>query len=91
MATCCRRRCGWRPSGDDACAVPPAGGAGRPFVDIVAAGAGRKGTGRWTVRGALDPGSPATAIARVTFARAASGQAALCTAYAGLPGEPDHR
>ncbi|MYW08525.1 hypothetical protein GT034_09220 [Streptomyces sp. SID2563] len=58
---------------------------------MVAAGAGRKGAGRWAVQGALDLGSPATATARVTFARAASGRAALCTACAGLPGESDHR
>ncbi|MFD8863259.1 NADP-dependent phosphogluconate dehydrogenase [Streptomyces sp. NPDC059590] len=59
---------------------------GGPFVDIVADAAGQKGTGRWTVQTALDLGSPVTAIAQATFARAASGQADLRAAYAGLPG-----
>ncbi|MFE7648067.1 NADP-dependent phosphogluconate dehydrogenase [Streptomyces phaeoluteigriseus] len=59
---------------------------GLPFVDIVTDAAGQKGTGRWTVQTALDLGSPVTAIAQATFARAASGQADLRAAYSGLPG-----
>ncbi|MEU6370601.1 NADP-dependent phosphogluconate dehydrogenase [Streptomyces sp. NPDC046931] len=59
---------------------------GRPFVDVVADAAGQKGTGRWTVQTALELGSPVTAIAQATFARAASGQSALRDAYRGLPG-----
>ncbi|WP_055494189.1 NADP-dependent phosphogluconate dehydrogenase [Streptomyces sp. TP-A0356] len=59
---------------------------GKPFVDVVADAAGQKGTGRWTVQTALELGSPVTAIAQATFARAASGQAALRGAYRGLPG-----
>ncbi|MFI0990150.1 NADP-dependent phosphogluconate dehydrogenase [Streptomyces exfoliatus] len=59
---------------------------GLPFVDIVADAAGQKGTGRWTVQSALDLGSPATAIAQATFARAASSQEALRAAYRELPG-----
>ncbi|MDT0436743.1 MULTISPECIES: NADP-dependent phosphogluconate dehydrogenase [Streptomyces] len=59
---------------------------GEPFVDVVADAAGQKGTGRWTVQTALDLGSPVTAIAQATFARAASGQAELRSACAGLPG-----
>jgi 6-phosphogluconate dehydrogenase len=59
---------------------------GAPFVDVVADSAGQKGTGRWTVQTALDLGSPVTAIAQATFARAASGQRALRAAYSGLPG-----
>ncbi|MEU6221763.1 NADP-dependent phosphogluconate dehydrogenase [Streptomyces sp. NPDC047022] len=59
---------------------------GRPFVDVVADAAGQKGTGRWTVQTALELGSPVTAIAQATFARAASGQYALRAAYRGLPG-----
>ncbi|MGV9558884.1 NADP-dependent phosphogluconate dehydrogenase [Streptomyces sp. NPDC003522] len=59
---------------------------GAPFVDVVTDAAGQKGTGRWTVQTALDLGSPVTAIAQATFARAASGQADLRAAYAGLPG-----
>ncbi|MFE9095636.1 NADP-dependent phosphogluconate dehydrogenase [Streptomyces sp. NPDC007264] len=59
---------------------------GKPFVDVVADAAGQKGTGRWTVQTALELGSPVTAIAQATFARAASGQSALRAAYRGLPG-----
>ncbi|MFJ7904758.1 NADP-dependent phosphogluconate dehydrogenase [Streptomyces sp. NPDC096198] len=59
---------------------------GRPFVDVVADTAGQKGTGRWTVQTALELGSPVTAIAQATFARAASGQTALRAVYRGLPG-----
>ncbi|UGQ12175.1 NADP-dependent phosphogluconate dehydrogenase [Yinghuangia sp. ASG 101] len=59
---------------------------GRPFLDIVADAAGQKGTGRWTVQTALDLGSPVTAIAQATFARVASAQPALRTAYRGLSG-----
>ncbi|MEU7965051.1 NADP-dependent phosphogluconate dehydrogenase [Streptomyces sp. NPDC049097] len=59
---------------------------GEPFVDVVADAAGQKGTGRWTVQTALDLGSPVTAIAQATFARAASAQSALRHAYRGLPG-----
>ncbi|GAA2339846.1 NADP-dependent phosphogluconate dehydrogenase [Streptomyces kunmingensis] len=59
---------------------------GRPFVDVIADAAGQKGTGRWTVQTALDLGSPATTIAQATFARAASSQPALRSAYRPLPG-----
>ncbi|MFD7981062.1 NADP-dependent phosphogluconate dehydrogenase [Streptomyces sp. NPDC059071] len=59
---------------------------GKAFVDIVADAAGQKGTGRWTVQTALDLGTPVTAIAQATFARAASAQHDLRTAYQGLPG-----
>ncbi|MFF3517518.1 NADP-dependent phosphogluconate dehydrogenase [Streptomyces sp. NPDC004393] len=59
---------------------------GEPFVDVVADAAGQKGTGRWTVQTALELGSPVTAIAQATFARATSGQSALRDAYRGLPG-----
>ncbi len=59
---------------------------GKPFVDIVADAAGQKGTGRWTVQTALDLGTPVTAIAQATFARAASAQHDLRTAYQELPG-----
>lgn len=61
---------------------------GKPFVDVVADAAGQKGTGRWTVQTALDLGSPVTAVAQATFARAASGQSALRAAYRGLPAGP---
>ncbi|MFK4548317.1 6-phosphogluconate dehydrogenase [Streptomyces tendae] len=59
---------------------------GRPFVDVVADAAGQKGTGRWTVQAALDLGSPVTAIAQATFARAASGQEQLRGVYRNLRG-----
>ncbi|MCD9874960.1 NADP-dependent phosphogluconate dehydrogenase [Streptomyces guryensis] len=59
---------------------------GAPFIDVVADAAGQKGTGRWTVQTALDLGSPVTAIAQATFARAASGRRELRAAYSGLPG-----
>ncbi|MGW2782449.1 NADP-dependent phosphogluconate dehydrogenase [Streptomyces populi] len=59
---------------------------GEPFVDVVVDAAGQKGTGRWTVQTALDLGSPVTAIAQATFARAASSQDGLRAAYRGLPG-----
>jgi 6-phosphogluconate dehydrogenase len=61
---------------------------GRPFVDVVADAAGQKGTGRWTVQTALDLGSPVTAIAQATFARAASGQEQLRGVYRRLGGAP---
>ncbi|MFJ6292069.1 hypothetical protein ACIQJX_01800 [Streptomyces griseoviridis] len=47
---------------------------------------GDPGTGRWTVRAALDLGPPVTAVARATFARAASSQGERLAARAGLPG-----
>lgn len=47
---------------------------------------GDPGTGRWTVRAALDLGPPVTAVARATFARAASSQGERRAARAGLPG-----
>ncbi|MFE2884796.1 NADP-dependent phosphogluconate dehydrogenase [Streptomyces sp. NPDC059272] len=59
---------------------------GKAFVDIVTDAAGQKGTGRWTVQTALELGSPVTAIAQATFARASSSQGALRAAYRGLPG-----
>ncbi|MFE6888083.1 NADP-dependent phosphogluconate dehydrogenase [Streptomyces sp. NPDC057694] len=59
---------------------------GRPIVDVIADAAGQKGTGRWTVQTALDLGSPVTAIAQATFARAASSQPTLRAAYRPLPG-----
>ncbi len=49
---------------------------GEPFVDVVLDQAGQKGTGRWTVKSALDLGVPVTGIAEATFARAISGAVA---------------
>ena len=45
---------------------------GKPFIDIIVDAAGQKGTGRWTVKEALDLGVPTTAIGEAVFARALS-------------------
>ncbi|WP_026918125.1 NADP-dependent phosphogluconate dehydrogenase [Gordonia shandongensis] len=45
---------------------------GRPLVDVIVDEAGQKGTGRWTVKSALDLGVPTTGIAEAVFARALS-------------------
>jgi len=46
---------------------------GKPFVDVVIDAAEQKGTGRWTVKSALDLGVPVSGIAEAVFARALSG------------------
>jgi len=48
---------------------------GEPFIDVVLDRAGQKGTGRWTVKAALDLGIPTTGIGEAVFARALSGAA----------------
>jgi 6-phosphogluconate dehydrogenase len=58
----------------------------KPFVDIVLDQAEQKGTGRWTVQGALDLGVPVSGIAEAVFARSLSGHADLRQAARGLPG-----
>ncbi|MEX3504039.1 NADP-dependent phosphogluconate dehydrogenase [Corynebacterium sp. LK2510] len=45
---------------------------GKPFIDIILDAAGQKGTGRWTVKEALDLGVPVTGIGEAVFARALS-------------------
>ncbi len=45
---------------------------GQPMVDKILDTAGQKGTGKWTVLGALDMGTPLTLIAEAVFARALS-------------------
>ncbi|MCF3939491.1 NADP-dependent phosphogluconate dehydrogenase [Gordonia tangerina] len=45
---------------------------GKPLVDVITDAAGQKGTGRWTVKSALDLGIPTTGIAEAVFARALS-------------------
>ncbi|WP_228374518.1 NADP-dependent phosphogluconate dehydrogenase [Demequina rhizosphaerae] len=47
---------------------------GKALVDVIKDEAGQKGTGRWTVKSALDLGVPVTGIAEATFARAISSQ-----------------
>lgn len=59
---------------------------GKPFVDVVLDQAGQKGTGRWTVQGALDLGVPVSGISEAVFARALSGHADIRAAAASLPG-----
>lgn len=46
---------------------------GKPLVDVILDEAEQKGTGRWTVKSALDLGIPITGIAEAVFARALSG------------------
>lgn len=45
---------------------------GKPLVDVILDAAGQKGTGRWTVKEALDLGVPTTGIGEAVFARALS-------------------
>ncbi len=45
----------------------------KPLVDVILDEAEQKGTGRWTVKSALDLGVPVTGIAEAVFARALSG------------------
>ncbi|MBV7302555.1 NADP-dependent phosphogluconate dehydrogenase [Corynebacterium sp. TAE3-ERU2] len=56
---------------------------GTPLVDIVVDAAGQKGTGRWTVKAALDLGIPVTGIGEAVFARALSGDRAMRAATSG--------
>jgi 6-phosphogluconate dehydrogenase len=57
---------------------------GRPLVDLIVDEAEQKGTGRWTVKSALDLGVPVTGIAEAVFARALSGSVAQRRATTGL-------
>lgn len=57
---------------------------GTPLVDLILDEAEQKGTGRWTVKSALDLGVPVTGIAEAVFARALSGSVAQRTATTGL-------
>ncbi|WP_017599842.1 NADP-dependent phosphogluconate dehydrogenase [Nocardiopsis lucentensis] len=59
---------------------------GAPFVDVVADAAEQKGTGRWTVRTAMDLGVPVSGIAEAVFARSLSGHTALRHASRSLEG-----
>lgn len=45
---------------------------GQPLIDVIVDAAGQKGTGRWTVKAALDLGIPVTGIGEAVFARALS-------------------
>ena len=57
---------------------------GRPLVDLIVDEAEQKGTGRWTVKSALDLGVPVTGIAEAVFARALSGSVPQRRAAAGM-------
>ena len=57
---------------------------GAPLVDVILDEAEQKGTGRWTVKSALDLGVPVTGIAEAVFARALSGSVAQRQATTGL-------
>ena len=57
---------------------------GQPLVDVIVDAAEQKGTGRWTVKSALDLGVPVTGIAEAVFARALSGSRAQRAAAKGL-------
>jgi len=57
---------------------------GKPLVDVILDEAEQKGTGRWTVKSALDLGVPVTGIAEAVFARALSGSVAQRHATTGL-------
>ena len=46
---------------------------GKPLIDVIVDSAGQKGTGRWTVKAALDLGIPTTGFGEAVFARALSG------------------
>ncbi|NEW48888.1 NADP-dependent phosphogluconate dehydrogenase [Nocardia cyriacigeorgica] len=57
---------------------------GKALVDVIVDAAEQKGTGRWTVKSALDLGIPVTGIAEAVFARALSGSRAQRAAAQGL-------
>lgn len=57
---------------------------GKPLVDVIVDAAEQKGTGRWTVKSALDLGVPVTGIAEAVFARALSGARGQRAAAVGL-------
>ena len=65
---------------------------GKPLVDVIVDEAEQKGTGRWTVKSALDLGVPVTGIAEAVFARALSGSVPQRRAAAGMAsGKPGRR
>lgn len=69
---------------------------GKPLVDVIVDAAGQKGTGRWTVKAALDLGIPVTGIGEAVFARALSSSLAQREAARNLPsgslaGAPEDR
>lgn len=61
---------------------------GKPLVDVIVDQAGQKGTGRWTVKSALDLGVPVTGIAEAVFARALSSSVPQREAARSFPDYP---
>ena len=61
--------------------------SGKPLIDVIVDAAGQKGTGRWTVKEALDLGVPVSGIGEAVFARALSSALAQreATQRIGLP------
>src|SRR5690606_12251963 len=57
---------------------------GKPLVDVIVDAAEQKGTGRWTVKAALDLRVPVTGIAEAVLARARSGSRDQRAAARGL-------
>jgi 6-phosphogluconate dehydrogenase len=62
---------------------------GRPTVDLILDTAGQKGTGKWTVNGALDHGVPLSLISEAVFARCISAQKELRLQAAKVLAGPD--
>jgi len=62
---------------------------GQPTVDLILDTAGQKGTGKWTVNGALDLGVPLSLISESVFARCISAQKELRVQAAGLLAGPN--
>jgi 6-phosphogluconate dehydrogenase len=64
---------------------------GQPLVEVILDQAEQKGTGRWTVRSALELGVPVTAITEAVFARVVSSQRTQRTAAAKVLQGPSGR
>jgi 6-phosphogluconate dehydrogenase len=64
---------------------------GAPLIDKILDTAGQKGTGKWTVTGALDTGMPVTLIGEAVFARCLSALKEERTAASKLLNGPSHR
>jgi len=59
---------------------------GEPLVDVILDQAGQKGTGTWTVKAALDLGTPLSGIGEAVFARSLSSHPEQRATAKGLPG-----
>jgi 6-phosphogluconate dehydrogenase len=65
--------------------------SGQPLVEVIVDQAEQKGTGRWSVRSALELGVPVTAITEAVFARVLSSQREQRTAAAKVLAGPSGR